>query len=159
MSWEAWGTPDDPEPNPCEMCENEIGSSSDCKLCLEHSRAEKAGSALNNLVISLRHRVRILRSRSVYEQGKKDNGVSVELLQAITLLAATPGLEMEGLDPRFVVEAQKALLTLENAQYLYAARPIQCDGRDGVTGSGASSEAREATPASNGSDGHGKDCA
>jgi hypothetical protein len=36
--------------------------------------------------------------------------------------------------------------------------PVQCDGRDGVTGSGASSE--NAKPlASSGSDGHGKDCA
>jgi hypothetical protein len=37
--------------------------------------------------------------------------------------------------------------------------PVQCDGRAGVTGSAASSEAREATPASHGTDGHGKDCA
>jgi hypothetical protein len=37
-------------------------------------------------------------------------------------------------------------------------RPVQCDGRDGVTGSGASSEAAKPL-ASSGSDGHGKDCA
>jgi hypothetical protein len=38
-------------------------------------------------------------------------------------------------------------------------RPIRCDGRDGVTGSAASSEAAEGTSSSSGTDGHGKDCA
>jgi hypothetical protein len=39
------------------------------------------------------------------------------------------------------------------AELVVAALPIQCDGRDGVTGSAASSEAREAISSSSGSDG------
>lgn len=124
MSWEVWGTPEDPEPVMCELCGNELGSSCDCQCCNEASRADKVFSELASLKVTLAHRLRILKSRSIYEDGKKENGVSVELLQAMTLLFGIPGvLHPHEVDPRFVAEAQKALLVFENMRYRYSYQP------------------------------------
>lgn len=124
MSWEVWGTPPDPEPNPCALCDEELGSSVGCKLCDEFNRANKAELELMTLRQTLRHRLRILKSRPIYEGKQKENGVSVELLQAITLLCGIPGvLYPHETDARFVAEAEKALLTFENGQYIYSDQP------------------------------------
>jgi hypothetical protein len=124
MSWEAWGTPPDPEPNPCELCGEELGSVAGCKLCEESTRADKAELELYRLKATLAHRLRILRSRKVYEDGKKENGVSVEFLTAITLLSGIPGvLEPHEVAPRVLAEAEQALLTYENARYRYSVQP------------------------------------
>lgn len=124
MSWEVWGTPPDPEPVMCNLCENELGSSSDCQCCKEATRADKAELELMTLRQTLRHRLRILKSRNIYEGAKKENGVSVELLQAITLLCGTPSvLYPHETDPRFVAEAEKALLTFENGRHIYSDQP------------------------------------
>ena len=124
MSWEAWGTPPDPEPNPCELCDEELGSSVGCKLCEEFNRANKAERDLMQLRHTLAHRIRILRTRNVYEGAKKENGVSVELLQAITLIAGIPGvLYPHEVESRLLAEAEKALLTMENAGHIYSTQP------------------------------------
>lgn len=120
MSYEAWGEPPDPEPDPCEWCEAEfIGSSADCRLCKEFARAEENSLELVKLRGIVRHRLRILRTRSVYEGGKLENGVSVELLMAMTLLQGVPGLDLEDVNPVALAEAEKALLTIANGQYIY----------------------------------------
>jgi hypothetical protein len=124
MSWEAWGTPEDPEPIMCELCDNELGSSTDCQCCKEASRAAKAQSELSSLKGTLAHRLRIMRSRKVYEDGEMAKGISVEMLMAQTLLAGIPGILFpHEVDARFVAEAEKALLTFDNAHCMYSTQP------------------------------------
>lgn len=124
MSWEAWGTPDDPEPVICAMCDNDLGSTVGCKLCEATSRADKAESEFYRLKLTLAHRLRIMRSRKVYEDGKKENGISVEMLMAQTLLFGIPGVLLpHETSPLMVAEAEKALLTFENGRYMYSDQP------------------------------------
>jgi hypothetical protein len=132
MSWEVWGDPPDPQSNPCELCEEELGSSVGCKLCDEFNRANKAELELMQLRQTLRHRFRILKTRNIYEGAKKENGVSVELLQAMSLLFGIKGvLHPHEYEPVLVAEAEKALLTFENGRHLYSDQPgCNCHYRD-----------------------------
>lgn len=124
MSREVWGDPPDPEPNPCDLCNAELGSTADCKLCQEFDRANNAEHELSRLKMTLAHRLRILRSRDVYENRKKENGVSVQLLMAIDLLCGIKGvLYPHESDPAMLAEAERALLTNENARYMYSKQP------------------------------------
>lgn len=121
MSREVWGDPPDPEPNPCDLCEEEMGSTTGCKLCDEFNRANKAEYELSRLKTTLAHRLRILRSRDVYEGRKKENGISVEFLMAVNLLCGIKGvLYPHEIHPGVLAEAEQALLTRENARYLYS---------------------------------------
>jgi hypothetical protein len=124
MSWEAWGDPPEDDPIICGMCDNPLGSSTDCQCCQEASRASKLQSELSSLKVTLAHRLRIMRSRKVYEDGKKENGISVEMLMAMSLLSGIPGiLWPHEVEPRSLAEAEKALLTFENAHCMYSRQP------------------------------------
>jgi hypothetical protein len=81
---------------------------------------------------TLRHRFRILKTRNIYEGAKKENGVSVELLQAMSLLFGIKGvLHPHEYEPVLVAEAEKALLTFENGRHLYSDQPgCNCHYRD-----------------------------
>jgi hypothetical protein len=124
MSYEVWGDPPDEQPAICQLCDNPLGSSTDCQCCVEAARASKAELELMQLRQTLRHRLRILKTRNIYEGAKKDNGVSVELLRAMSLLFGIKDvLYPHEFEPALVAEAEKALLTFEHAQYLYSDQP------------------------------------
>lgn len=123
MSLELMGnTPE--EPVMCDLCGERLGSSDDCELCRAVNRADKAESDLATLRTVLAHRLRILGSRPVYEDGKKENGISVEFLMAVTLLSGIKGiLHPHEVEPLAVAEAERALLSHDNARYLYSVQP------------------------------------
>lgn len=124
MSREAWGDPPDQEPNLCDLCNEEMGSTTDCKLCQEFDRANEAEHELSRLKMTLAHRLRILRSRDIYEDRKKENGISVQFLMAVNLLCGIKGiLYPHESDPAMLAEAERALLTNANSRYLYSAQP------------------------------------
>lgn len=124
MSLEVWGTPEYPEPVMCDLCDNELGSSKNCQCCKEASRADKVQLELVMLKTTLPHRLRILKTRTIYEGGKKENGVSVQLLQAMTLLFGIEGvLYPHEIEPHLLAEAEKALLVFENMQHMYSHQP------------------------------------
>lgn len=110
MSWEAWGTPPDPEPNPCPMCEGELGCMDDCELCKAVDMESKAKTALYRLKTTLAHRLRI------YMNCKTD----AERAEAFTLLAGISSvLSPHEIDAAAVAAAEKKLLTFDNARYIY----------------------------------------
>lgn len=116
MSREVWGDPPDPEPDPCELCGEEIGYTKDCRLCTEFVRAETAENELSSLRTTLAHRLRILKSRPFYEDAKKENGVGLEFLMGVTLVSSIKGvLYPHENHPDLVEEAERTLLTSENA--------------------------------------------
>jgi hypothetical protein len=112
MSWEAWGTPDDPEPVYCELCEEELGSSSECDMCKEHNRADDAELALSKLRMTLAHRVRAL--QSMLPEG--------EAKLWLTIMRHDLGIEV---DPEQLAIAQKTCLTFENAYHMFAPRVLK----------------------------------
>ncbi len=110
MSWEAWGTPPDPEPNPCPMCEGEQGCTADCALCFAVQRVETAESAFFRLKRTLAHRLRI------YMNCKTD----AQRAEAFTLLAGISSVLSPGeIDAEAVAAAEKKLLTFDNARHIY----------------------------------------
>lgn len=124
MSYEVWGDPPDEHPIACQLCDNPLGSSTDCQCCQQADRASNAELELMQLRQTLRHRLRILKTRNVYEGAKKGNGVSVELLQAMTLLFGIKGvLHPHEVEPAMVAEAETALLTWENGKHIYSDQP------------------------------------
>lgn len=124
MNMEVWGYPQEQEPNPCNLCDEEMGSTSDCRLCQEFNRANKAEYELSRFQTTLAHRLRILRSRDVYEGRQKENGISVQFLMAVNLLCGIKGiLYPHESEPAMLAEAERALLTNENARYMYSEQP------------------------------------
>lgn len=127
MNMEVWGDPQEGwewEPNPCELCDEEMGSTADCNLCREFNRADRAEYELYRLRSTLAHRLRILRTRDIYKGGNPKNGVSVELIMAMNLLLGIKGvLYPHEFERSWVAEAERALLTNENARYKYPVQP------------------------------------
>lgn len=83
MSYEAWGEPDDPPELP-EGCWDE------------------------DTVLTVQEAVRALRAEPVYEDGKKENGISARFLMRLTVVAAECGLMTEPHERALADEARAA---------------------------------------------------
>lgn len=86
--------PPDPEPNPCPMCEEELGYGKDCPHCAMAMESAKARAELATLRRTLGSRVRKLADQQVHADDNPANGVSPRFLMAAALLMELGGLKL-----------------------------------------------------------------
>jgi hypothetical protein len=68
MSWEAWGTPPDDEPELCPICDNSQHTPDKCEVAASEARSRKHYEGAIALILQDRER----RLTNAYADGRKD---------------------------------------------------------------------------------------
>ena len=105
--------PPDPEPNPCPMCEAELGYGEGCAMCKMASELDDANSKLADLKMRLATRVRLLADTPIYAEGERANGIEPRFMMALSLLMDLGGLSM----PDELLKQARASVLPEYGEY------------------------------------------
>lgn len=92
MSWEAWGTPPDPEPECCPMCGSQTHEAG-CPLCEVDQRRIKAESDLSRVRGVLRELVEARDAASALISGRA-KGSFIEAMDRVTKADAAARAEL-----------------------------------------------------------------